>query len=139
MGWYKIESYNKAVPGTGHFDEGHFDRELFEEWIEGKGIVTWMQGIKDHDVPNLLHTGRNNIGNPSLKSNYPPNLDHAIFFKATTPLKVWLVFHSYCDIESIRKEIEEWTVKNGLKVNFYDRNKSWYWKGHTTMIVITTA
>lgn len=138
MSWQKVEFYRKALPGTGHYDEGDFDRKLFEKWIEGKGIATWMSGIKDHDVPKLLHTGRNNLGNPSLKSNYPPNLYSGIFFKATKPLKVWLVIHSYCDIESIRRETEEWTVKNGLTVNFYDKNESWYGKGKCITIVITT-
>lgn len=132
MSWDKIETYEKVAYGS-----SNFDKELLDEWIEGKGITRWT-GNGEHDIPKFLKTGRSNIGSPNHKANMPPYIDHATFFKATNPLKVWLVYHPYHDIESIKDEIQEWATAQGLDVTFYDSSRSWYSKDNTSMVVITT-
>lgn len=133
MTWDKIEIYERVAYGSGSFDKG-----LLDEWIQGKGITRWTGGI-EHNVPIFLKTGRSNIGYLNHKANNPPYLDHATFFKATNPLKVWLVYHPYQDIESIKDEIQEWTTVQGLEVDFYASSRSWYSKYNTCMVVITTT
>lgn len=133
MSWDKIETYEKVAYGS-----GSFDKRLLDEWLEGKGITRWTAG-REHNVPKFLKTGRSNIGYPNHKANNPPYLDHATFFKSTSPLKVWLVYHPYHDIESIKGEIQEWTTVQGLEVDFYDSSRSWYSKDNTSMVVITTT
>ncbi|MFA9424342.1 MAG: hypothetical protein ACERLG_12245 [Sedimentibacter sp.] len=132
MSWDRIETYKSDAYGA-----RSFDKKLLDDWLEGKNITRWVSG-GEHDVPKFLRTGRSNIGFPNHNVNKPPYLDHVAYFKETNPLKVWLVYHPYKDIESIKDEIEEWTILHDLKVNFYDSGKSWYNKNNTSMIVITT-
>jgi len=134
VSWEKIELYGKTASGN-----HHFDKKLLEEWLEGKGIVTWTGASHGYNVPQTLKTGRSTIGNPNHITNTPPHSSkHAAFFKATNPLKLWFVYHPYDEIKSIKKDIEEWALKNDLEVRFYDENESWFWKGKSTTIVITT-
>lgn len=133
MSWNKIETYQKVAYGS-----SSFDKELLDEWLEGKNITRWIRN-GEHDVPKFLKTGRSNIGFPNHKVNKPPYLDHVAYFKSIDPLKVWLVYHPYFNIVDIKDEIEEWTSMQGLKVTFYDSSKSWYSKDNTSMVVITTA
>lgn len=133
MSWKKIEIYGSSANG-----HQHFDKELLEKWLEGKGIVTWMGGKTDYNVPQTLKTGRNTIGDPNHVKNLPPYNDHIAFFKATNPLKLWYVYHPYHEISDVKPEVEEWALVNNLEVKFFDKNECWFWKGNAITIVLTT-
>lgn len=132
MSWSKIETYRKVAYGA-----SSFDNELLDKWLEDKYIRRWTKN-GEHDVPKFLKTGRSNIGYPNHKANMPPYLDHVAYFKALNPLKIWLVYHPYYDIEGIKDEIQKWVTIQDLQVEFYDSSKSWYNKDNTSMVVITT-
>jgi len=133
VSWDSIKTYEKVAYGS-----KTFDKELLSEWLAGKRITRWTVG-RGHNVPRFLRSGRSNIGFPNHHADNPPYIDHEVFFKATSPLKVWLVYHPYYDVESIREEVEDWAARHDLHVEFYDSSKSWYNKNDTSMVVITTA
>lgn len=132
MAWRNIKTYYKDAYGA-----NSFDKNLLEEWLRDKNITKWTtQGACD--IPRFLKTGRNNMGYKNIMENKPPYIDHVVYFKSTDPLKVWLVYHPYHDTKFISKDIKEWVDANNLIVTLYDSNKSWYSKGNTSMVVITT-
>lgn len=132
MGWNNINNYAKEAYGC-----NTFDTDLLDQWLDGKNVRTWSIG-RNYNVPNYLITGRSTVGFPKHFENIPPYFDHATFFKSTNPLKIWLVYHPYREIEDIRNEIEKWGAKENLSVSFFASEYSWYNKGNTSMVVITT-
>lgn len=131
MSWERINTYlNEAY---GHLT---FKTERFYNWSEGKNLKTWSDG-RLYNVLNYLRTGRSTIGNPDHKTNFPPHIDHVSFFKTTTPLKVWLVFHPYKEVDDIRVDIENWCYEYDLIAEFFSSEYSWY-NDNTCMVVVTT-
>lgn len=131
MSWNKIETYDKIAYGA-----STFDKQLLDEWLEGKNITKWSS-TRGQNVPRYLETGRDTRGYPNYIENEPPYLDHVVYFKATQPLKVWLVYQPYQLLDSAYDEIIRWAEQSGLYVEFYDSDKSWYSRGNTSIVVIS--
>lgn len=131
MSWNKIDTYNKEAYGSKSFNV-----ILLNKWLNDKDIKTWSSE-RGHDVPKYLKYGISTSGYSNSKCNEPPYIDHAALFKATKPLKVWLVFHVYGMSEEREEKLEKWVRQNQLNITIYPDGQSWY-SDVTTMIEITT-
>lgn len=65
----------------------------------------------------------------------PPHIDHAAASKAADG-KYRLTYQPYQDPDVICGEVEAWAKKKGLKVTVYGKECSWYYPGHTCLVVV---
>lgn len=138
MSWRPIKEYLDACFRTGGKDKS--DKDLFGEWAEGKGIVRRSCGPSELvDLPRYLRTGRRyyvpGAFSRGARGELPPRMDHAAMFKSRSG-KCWLTYQPYYDAADTRLLVEDWAERHGLRAVVYEKDESWYYPGHSCLVVI---
>ncbi len=82
----------------------------------------------------LRHRGQRFYGDHECDGCPIPRLDHGEAWGIGSDVKA-IVFHPY---DSPGEELFSWCEGRGLWGDVYDRHYSWYWPGHTYLVVIRT-
>lgn len=98
--------------------------ELFDEWAKGKGITHWADRYSNYQT----HF-------PNLDYLMLPMIDHVLFFKNDVTKELRMTSQPYCTFETNREEILKWCEDNNMVFEFFDGSKSWYYPGHTSLII----
>lgn len=121
--WTSIRNYSKPIKESG--------MNLLLDWARRNDIIacTYSAG----NIPKMLRTGKHNADFPRIQ---PPYVDHGETFKDSNG-NILFVFHPYKPIENICDEVSKWVIDHGLTVMYYDEDKSWYYPGRTSLVVIS--
>lgn len=131
--WFNTTEKN--IQRIFHRNNSRFDmlRRLIE--VNGFNKMAFFHGYDDN-VPTIIKHGKQSSRyNPVRDKARAPYQDHSTYFKNTKTGVCCLIYAPYYNADDIRKEVEEWAEKWGLKADVYDAEKCYYSKD-TCLVVI---
>lgn len=112
----------------------YFDTARFMDFIDKNGFNRYSMTVQT-DYKRFLQTGRALYGYPHIIREYPPYMDHGRSFKNTTTGAVCIVSQPYREATEIEAQVKAWAAERGIEADVYDASHSWYYPGHTCLIV----
>lgn len=113
----------------------NFDAYTFNLFVKANGFNRWTQP-GSQDYKRFLTNGRDTTGFPHISKECPPFMDHARAFKNTETGIVCMVYQPYEPVDNVREAVKDWVIGGGLEAEVYDPEYSWYYPGHTCLVVI---
>lgn len=111
--------------------------DKLNEFVELNGFNRVATPRDCERLKRVFETGRIDVGYYDMRPDRPPYQDHAILFKNTKTGLMCMVFHPYRDPETIRSEIEAWAEERELRAEIFEKECSWYYPGHTALVIIS--
>lgn len=131
--WFDTTEQN--IQRIYHRDNSRFDMLRRSIEVNGFNKMAFFCG-DDINIPTIIKHGKHFPQyNPVRDKARAPYQDHTTYYKNTKTGVCCLTYAPYYNAEDIRKEVEEWAEKWGLKADVYDADKCWYSKD-TCFVVI---
>lgn len=110
------------------------DYKMLCQFVKDNGFDRMMPSHYGN-CTTVIKYGRISSQSDIGKNNLAPYQDHCVFFKSTERGITCLTYSPYQDAKNIRRTVENWAKKNGLKADLYDADRCWY-SDHTCFVII---
>lgn len=127
--WFNVTSRDVKIHGN-----STFNKDMFKSFITANGF-TKFAFESNQDYKRFLQTGGNMHIYPHVTTETPPYSDHMRAFKNTNTGVICIISQPYCSAEYVTAECSEWADKRGISADIYSSEYSWYYPGHTCVIV----
>ena len=130
MAWKKVNEKNL----NNLYGYDHYDKELFNDFLKKNNIISFRRKPKMVSWEFFLTKGKD-VGLKHYNEGEPPKNDHGYSFK-NEKQEAFYIYQPYFSPNEIEEEVKNWANKLNLGYKILDKDKSWYNKGYTCLVLI---
>ena len=130
LAWEKVNEKNL----NNLYGYYHYDKELFNDFLKNNHIISFRKKPLMVSWEFFLTKGKD-VGLKHYNEGIPPKNDHGYGFK-NEKHEVFYIYQPYFAPNEIEDEVKNWANKLNLGYKILDKDKSWYNKGQTCLVLI---
>lgn len=130
MSWSKVTKNNISSL----YGYSHYDKELLNAFLKNNNIISFSRRPQMVSWEFFLTKGKD-VGSKKYYEGNPPHDDHGYSFK-NDKKEVFYVYQPYFSPKEIENDVKEWAERFNLGYKILNKDKSWYYKGNTCLVII---